>query len=322
MDFREKEPAAVSSKKKMDSLDCIVAVDDDDSNWTVVQRKTKGAKLSHSCKSQNDGKKVKAKRSQSLDDALLDLYNGLPSADKKNERREKTTQPLMPNCQDSHAHACTSNPLNVAKRSSVNADVPRNNVTAEREASEIHDMVTPTKVDVIALTQEQPMKQVKPLGQVTTGSQTSPSSISTTNTTTTTETLFDLSSVNPVQQTPFNTPFSNTKLDSLIDQFGQHSSILSNGQEDCFSHTLFDPAIIDMSILQTFTQPFGQNILPPVLKTTYPGICPSVSVPSHLDPKDHTKLGSKQEKDKTKKDLTSFEILMNELAEKFPSKTR
>ena len=312
----------------MDSLDCIVAVDDDDSNWTVVQRKTKGAKLSHSCKFQNDGKKVKAKRSQSLDDALLDLYNGLPFSDKKNEQREKKTAlPLMPGGQDSHADSCASSPLNKAKRSSVNADVPRNNsVTAEHEAFEICDAVTPTKVDVVAPAQDQPMKLVKPAGQVIiTSSQTSPSSISTTNTTTGTETFIDLSFVNPLQQTLFDTGttqfFSNTEFDSLMDQFGLPTST-SNGQEDCFSHTLFDPAIIDMSVLQKFTQPFGQSVIPPVINTTYPGMCPPLSVLSHVDSRDHTKLGSKPEKDKTKKDFTSFEILMNELAGKFPEKTR
>ena len=270
----------------MDSLDCIAAVDNEESNWTVVRRK--GAKITTSCESQNHGKKVKSKRSQSLDDALSDVYNSFPSGDKKNEQREeKAILSLMQE-----------------EKSPVHADIPPNSsITADPKASQIHDTITPTKVDAASPAQEQPLKRVKPVEQVVTGSEKSPT-ISTTNPTATPETL----------------TFSNTKLDPLVDQFGQHSSILSNGQEDVFSPALLDPAIIDMSFLQTFTQPFGQCIPPPGLKTTCPGVFPPITVPSHLDSNDHTKLGSKQ--DKTKKNLTSFEVLMNDLEEKFPTKTR
>ena len=269
----------------MDSLDCIAAVDNEESNWTVVRRK--GAKIATSCESQNHGKKVKSKRSQSLDDALSDVYNSFPSGDKKNEQtEEKAILSLMQE-----------------EKSPVRADIsPNSSITADPKAAQIHDTITPSKVDS-ASAQEQPMKRVKPVEQTVTGIETSPT-ISTTNPTTNPEIL----------------TFSKTKLDPLVDQFGQHGSTLSNGQEDVFSPALLDPAIIDMSFLQTFTQPFGQCIPPPGLKTTFPGVFPPITVPSHLDSNDHTKLGSKQ--DKTKKNLTSFEVLMNKLEEKFPTKTR
>ena len=73
------------SEKKMDSLDNISYLDDDDydQNWTVVQRKTKGEKLTKpllSGKSQSR-KKVKAKRSHSFDDAMLSGNNDFCSTD-------------------------------------------------------------------------------------------------------------------------------------------------------------------------------------------------------------------------------------------------
>lgn len=369
MNFREKETrvkevnhsaATMSSEKntslekKMDSLDNINALDgDDDQNWTVVQKKTKGAKsASHPYKSQSSDKKVKVKRSQSLDDTILGINNGFCSADKKYpqaQKKETVIPPLMPeswkseysDSQHSNVHSgLPSKPQKVAQKSSVNAEVPQKSsisITAEVETPESHDTVTPTTSEVNSNSLntarhfssvppvKEPTKQVKSSKQVTTSIESSQSFTSTTKTTTTTETFIsektNIPSDNSIHQAPYN---PNTSVDSVLTKLDVGST-LSNGTKACFTHPLFDPAVIDMSILQTHTQPFGQNIPAPGLKTNPPSFtCGPISGLSHLisRSKDHTKISTRQEKDKAKKNVSSFDILMNQLTEKFPSRTR
>lgn len=369
MNFREKETrvkevnhsaATMSSEKntslekKMDSLDNINALDgDDDQNWTVVQKKTKGAKsTSHPYKSQSSDKKVKVKRSQSLDDTILGINNGFCSADKKYpqaQKKETVIPPLMPeswkseysDSQHSNVHSgLPSKPQKVAQKSSVNAEVPQKSsisITAEVETPESHDTVTPSTSEVNSNSLntarhfssvppvKETTKQVKPSKQVTTSIESSQSFTSTTKTTTTTETFIsektNIPSDNSIHQAPYN---PNTSVDSVLTKLDVGST-LSNGTKACFTHPLFDPAVIDMSILQTYTQPFGQNIPAPGLKTNPPSFtCGPISGLSHLisRSKDHTKISTRQEKDKAKKNVSSFDILMNQLTEKFPSRTR
>ena len=361
MNFREKEaatvkelnnftPAVMSSEmkrpldKKMDSLDSIN--DDDDENWTVVQKKTKAAKSTkplQSHRSESSDKKVKVKRSQSLDDAVLTLSNSFCLGDKKYPQKEPIP-PLMTVNLDSQ---CSGNQRSnvapkfgskseeVALERSINAEVPS---CVAAEFGKPHCTVAPATFKVnsdslntarhlpTALPVKEPTNEVKPAKQVTTSIESSQSFTSTTKTTTKTfiSEKTNIPSAVSMHQTPSipNTSVDSvlTKLDSLTEQLGlgQQGATLSNGTQGCIAHPLFDPAVIDMSMFQTHTQPFGQNISPPGLKTNPPSFtCGPVLGSSHpnLRSKDHTKPCTKQK-------LASFDILMNQLTQKFPSKTR
>ena len=364
MDFRKKETAVeelsnftgvtmLSEKKrplekKMDSLDNFNALDDDDQNWTVVQKKTRGEKLTKQfrpCKSQS-GKKLKVTRSHSLDDAMLSGNDGLCSSNQKNPQK-KFIPPLIPESWYSQCSAkqhSNEPPTFVSKPD----EVPENSsFTAKVETPKIEDTVTPPIFEdnsdtlntakhpsIVPSSQEPTCNQVIPAKRVT-AIESSQRLTSTTKTTTTTETFFsgkiNISSAHSAYQTPFN---SNTSvdsmpstLDSLTEQFGlgQKGATLSDGTEGCFSYPLFDPAVIDLSCFQTHAQPLGQSISPPGLRTNplvFTGGPLFGSSQSNLPPKNLTKPSSMAVKAKAKKSLASFDILMDKLSEKFPSKTR
>ena len=336
-------------EKKMDSLDNFNALDDDDDqNWTVVQKKTRGEKLTRRflpCKSQS-GKKLKVTRSHSLDDAMLGGNDGLCSSNQKKPQK-RFIPPLMP---ESWYSQCSAKQHSNAPPNFLSKpdDVPQNSsFTAKVEAPKIEDTVTPPTFEVnsdtlnttkhppiVPSAQEPTCNQVIPTKRVT-AIESSQRLTSTTKTTTTTETFFsekiNISSPDSAYQTPSNSNTSadskSSALDSLTEQFGlgPKGATLSDGTEGCFSYPLFDPAVIDLSCFQTHTQPFGQSIPPFGLRTNPLGFTGGLlfgSSQSNLQPKDLTKPSSKTEKAKAKKNLASFDILMDKLSEKFPSKTR
>lgn len=308
------------SDNKMDCLDTIIfqPEDDDDENWTVVQKKSKGSKstwASDLSKIQSTYRKVRAKESQGRDDGLMDVENSSFADRKYLLKEENITPPLMSD--GCHSEFPTSlpkhappkfdpKPSDAAQKHPISAEVPlKSAVVTVTEVPKINDTVI----------------------------KSSQSITSTTKTTTTTETIItekiSISSDNAVLQTPDDrTPSVGhlfaSNLDKLTEQHNLEpaSSALVNAGEGSFSFPFFDPAIIDMS----FLHPFGHNI-PAAASATPSSFLSQLYTPGSLHDsgsrlKDNMSHNAKQEKSKTTRTLSSFDILMSRLTEKFPSKTR
>ena len=323
----------------MDRLDMIDILDDGNDNWTVVQRKSKASKstkMSQPCKAP---KKMPAKRSQSFDDTLLGSRNGFLSGDRIcSQKEKKTIPPLMgDDCHQLKIHSdLNSNTQNFGLGSE---ELRKDSITANLDAEGL-DAVDLTKPST---------KQGKPNELLTTTNVESSQGINSATKTATIKEPFmseestissnsshqALSTINGATFDPkMSTDSLISKMDPLTEQLdlGQQNIALPNGIEKCFSQPMFDPTFIDMPLLQTLLQPLGQSIPAPVLKTNplsfASGALPgsrhltSHQISPHLTSrlKDQNKSSKKQEKEK--QDLSSFDVLMNRLTERFPSKTR